>query len=171
MKADLGALIIGIMLSGQRKSDELSRSLLNFKDVFLIGFFLSIGINALPTMSDIAIAVGLVLLVLPIKTVLFFGILTRFRIRARTAYLSTASLVNYSEFGLIVAAVGAGAGWIDQQWLMIIAIALSFSFVIGSIVNAMPIVCMRLLSIIYILLRPNSDKQVISNRILERQKF
>jgi len=136
MKADLGALIIGIMLSGQRKSDELSRSLLNFKDLFLIGFFLSIGINALPTMSDIAIAVGLVLLVLPIKTVLFFGILTRFRIRARTAYLSTASLANYSEFGLIVAAVGAGAGWIDQQWLMIIAIALSFSFVIGSIVNA-----------------------------------
>ena len=53
MKADLGALIIGIMLSGQRKSDELSSSLLNFKDLFLVGFFLSIGINALPTMTDI----------------------------------------------------------------------------------------------------------------------
>lgn len=136
MKADLGALIIGIMLSGQRKSGELSRSLLSFKDLFLIGFFLSIGINALPTMSDILIAVALVLLVLPIKTALFFLILARFRLRVRTAYLSTASLANYSEFGLIVAAVGAGAGWIDQQWLMIIAIALSISFVIGSIVNA-----------------------------------
>ncbi|NQZ52633.1 MAG: cation:proton antiporter [Piscirickettsiaceae bacterium] len=135
MKADLGALIIGVMLSGQRKSGELSRTLLSFKDLFLIGFFLSIGINALPTMSDLVIAVGLVLLVLPIKTLLFFGILTRFRIRARTAYLSTTSLANYSEFGLIVAAVGGGAGWIDQQWLMIIAISLSFSFVIGSIVN------------------------------------
>jgi glutathione-regulated potassium-efflux system ancillary protein KefC len=136
MKADLGALIIGIMLSGQRKSGELSRSLLNFKDLFLVGFFLSIGINALPTMADIVIAVGLVLLVLPIKAILFFGILARFRLRARTAYLSTTSLANYSEFGLIVAAVGAGAGWIDQQWLMIIAISLSFSFVMGSIVNA-----------------------------------
>jgi hypothetical protein len=136
MKADLGALIIGIMLSGQRKSDELSSSLLNFKDLFLVGFFLSIGINALPTMTDILIAVGLVLLILPIKAVLFFGIIARFRLRARTAYLSTASLANYSEFGLIVAAVGVSAGWIDQQWLMIIAIALSFSFVLGSIVNA-----------------------------------
>jgi glutathione-regulated potassium-efflux system ancillary protein KefC len=135
MKADLGALIIGVMLSGQRKSDELSRSLLNFKEVFLIGFFLSIGINALPTMTDILIAVGLVFLVLPIKAVLFFGILTRFRLRARTAYLSAASLANYSEFGLIVATVGVGAGWIDQQWLMIIAISLSFSFILGSVVN------------------------------------
>ncbi len=136
MKADLGALIIGVMLSGQSKSGELSRILLNFKDLFLIGFFLSIGINALPTMSDIVIAAGLVLLVLPLKTILFFGILTRFRLRVRTAYLSTASLANYSEFGLIVAAIGVGAGLIEQQWLMIIAIALSFSFVIGSIVNA-----------------------------------
>ena len=79
MKADLGALIIGIMLSGRRKSDELSSSLLNFKDLFLVGFFLSIGINALPTMTDILIAVGLVLLILPIKAVLFFGTIARFR--------------------------------------------------------------------------------------------
>ncbi len=136
MKADLGALIIGIMLSGQAKSGELSRSLLNFKDLFLIGFFLSIGINSLPTLSDIFIALGLVMLALPIKAVLFFGILSRFRVRVRTGYLCVASLANYSEFGLIVAAVGAGAGLIDQQWLMIIAIALSFSFVIGSVVNA-----------------------------------
>ena len=136
MKADLGALIIGVMLSGQRKSGELSRVLLSFKDLFLIGFFLMIGINGLPTLSDIAIAAVLVLLVLPIKIVLFFGILARLRLRVRTAYLSTAALANYSEFGLIVAAVGTSAGWIDQQWLMIIAIALSFSFVIGSIMNA-----------------------------------
>ncbi len=136
MKADLGALIFGILLSGQRKSSELSRSLLSFKDLFLIGFFLSIGINALPTLSDILIAAALVLFILPIKAVAFFWLLTRFRLRGRTAYLSTAGLANYSEFGLIVAAVGVGAGWIDQQWLLIIALSLSFSFVIGSIINA-----------------------------------
>jgi NADPH:quinone reductase-like Zn-dependent oxidoreductase len=45
-------------------------------------------------------------------------------------------LANYSEFGLIVAAVGVGAGWMDQQWLVIIALALTFSFVISSILNA-----------------------------------
>lgn len=136
MKADLGALIFGVLLSGQAKSSELSRTLLSFKDLFLIGFFLSIGISALPGMSDILIAAALVLLVLPLKIVAFFWLLTRLRLRARTAYLTTAGLANYSEFGLIVAAVGAGAGWIEQQWLLIIAMALAFSFVIGSITNA-----------------------------------
>ena len=84
-------------------------------------------------MGDILIAVVLVLLLLPLKTLLFFWLLTRLRLR--TAYLSAASLANYSEFGLIVAAVGAGAGWIDRQWLVIIAIALAISFVISSILN------------------------------------
>lgn len=136
MKADLGALIFGVLLSGQQKSAELSRSLLSFKDLFLIGFFLNIGISALPSLSDILIAVALVLLLLPLKTGLFFWLLTRLRLRARTAYLSTAGLANYSEFGLIVAAVGVSAGWINNQWLVIIALALTFSFVIGSIINA-----------------------------------
>jgi len=136
MKADLGALIFGVLLSGQVKSTELARSLLSLKDLFLIGFFLNIGISALPTMSDVFIAAALVLFMLPLKTVLFFWLLTRLRLRARTAYLSTAGLANYSEFGLIVAAVGASTGWIDSQWLVIIALALTFSFVIGSIINA-----------------------------------
>lgn len=136
MKADLGALIFGVLLSGQRKSSELSRALLGFKDLFLIGFFLSIGISALPGLSDILIAAALVLLLLPLKTVVFFWLLTRLRLRVRSAFLTTAGLANYSEFGLIVAAVGVGAGWIEQQWLLIIAMALAFSFVIGAIINA-----------------------------------
>ncbi len=136
MKADLGALIFGVLLSGQQKSSELSRALLSFKDLFLIGFFLSIGISALPTLNDIVIAAAIVLLLLPLKTVFFFILLTRLRLRIRTTYLSTLSLANYSEFGLIVAAVGVSTGWLDHQWLVIIALALTFSFVISSILNA-----------------------------------
>ena len=136
MKADLGALIFGVLLSGQVKSTELSRALLSFKDLFLIGFFLNIGISALPTWSDIFIAAVLVVFLLPLKTVIFFVLLTRLRLRVRTAYLSTLGLANYSEFGLIVAAVGASTGWISNQWLVILALALSFSFVISSIINA-----------------------------------
>jgi len=81
MKADLGALIFGILLSEQRKSAELSRTLLSFKDLFLVGFFLSIGIDALPSMSDILIAIAIVLLLLPPKTMLFFWLLTRLRLQ------------------------------------------------------------------------------------------
>ena len=136
MKADLGALVFGVLLSGQRKSSELSSALLGFKDLFLVGFFLTIGISAFPTLSDIAIALALVVLLLPLKAAFFFLLLTRLKVRVRTAYLSTLGLANYSEFGLIVAVVGAGAGWIDQKWLVILALALTFSFVISSLLNA-----------------------------------
>ncbi len=136
MKGDLGALLIGALLSSHPKSTELARSLLSFKDLFLIGFFLTIGINALPDWSDLGIAAGLVLLLLPLKALLFHALLARLRLKVRTAFLSSLSLTNYSEFGLIVAAVGVSAGWIDSQWLMIMALALAISFVIASILNA-----------------------------------
>ena len=49
LKADFGALLFGILLSNQSKSEELAKALMSFKDVFLIGFFLSIGFTALPS--------------------------------------------------------------------------------------------------------------------------
>ncbi|MBL4762387.1 MAG: cation:proton antiporter [Gammaproteobacteria bacterium] len=135
MKADLGALVFGVLLSNQEKTSELARSLLSFKDIFLVGFFLSIGLSGIPTLSDVGIAVVLVMLLLPLKNLLYFGILVLFKLRARTAFLSSNGLTNYSEFGLIVAAVGVSSGWISQQWLMIIAVALALSFVFAALVN------------------------------------
>jgi len=135
MKADLGALVFGILLSNQEKTNELARSLLSFKDIFLVGFFLSIGMSGVPTFSDIVIALMIVILFLPLKSMLYLGFMVLFKLRARTAFLSANGLSNYSEFGLIVAAVGASSGWITQQWLMIIAVALSISFVAAAALN------------------------------------
>jgi hypothetical protein len=44
-------------------------------------------------------------------------------------------LANYSEFGLLVAAIGVRNGWIGSQWLIIIAIALSITFIMASPLN------------------------------------
>ncbi len=136
MKDGLGALVFGALLGGQPKSNELARSLLRFKDLFLLGFFLQIGIETLPELSDIVIAALLAVLILPLKSLLWFLIMTRFRLRARTSFLSTMELSSYSEFGLIVAVMAVTAGWLEQQWLVVIALSLSFSFVIAAIVNA-----------------------------------
>lgn len=61
--------------------------------------------------------------------------LTRFKLRARTSLLAALNLSNYSEFGLIVAAVGVSNGWMDAKWLVVIAIALSFSFAVAAPLN------------------------------------
>lgn len=129
IKGDLGALIIGMFWAPHSKAAELSKSLMSFKDIFLIGFFLNIGFTALPTLELTAIALGLCILI-PIKFILFFRIFTWLKLRARTAYLSSLVLSNYSEFGLIVGALLVSTGVVDAKWLVILALALSFSFLV-----------------------------------------
>jgi hypothetical protein len=134
LKGDLGALVIGMALAQHEKSSELAKTLMSFKDLLLVGFFLTIGLSGVPNLAAIGAAAILVLFV-PGKTGLFFLLLTRFRLRSRSSLLSSLSLANYSEFGLIVAAVGTAKGWLSPDWMVIIALALSATFVIASPLN------------------------------------
>ena len=134
IKGDLGALILGLLLSTHSWSSELARHLLGFKDLFLVGFFLTIGLSGPLTPDAVAIALLLVALV-PIKVLFFLWLLARFRLRARTAFLTSLSLANYSEFGLIVAAIAMANGWMGSEWLIIIAVALSISFILAAPLN------------------------------------
>lgn len=131
IKDDLGALILGVMISTHPKAAEMAKSMLGFKDLFLVGFFLTIGMSGQLSLEALVIGLLLVPLVL-IKSGFFFVLLTGFKLRARTSLLATLNLTNYSEFGLIVAAIGVANGWIVGEWLVVIAIALSVSFVIAS---------------------------------------
>ena len=134
IKGDLGALLLGLLLAGHSKTDELAKTLLGFKELFLIGFFLGIGLTGLPGPS-ILLASLLLLAILPLKTALYFWLATRFRLRARTATLTSLHLSNYSEFGLIVGAIAVANGWLADDWLVLIAVALSFSFIIAAPLN------------------------------------
>lgn len=131
LKPDLGALLLGMLLAGHHKIDELSNAMFGFKDLFLVGFFLTIGMADFPQIQMFWTSCLLVLLI-PIKVVLFYLLLTRFSLRARTSLLTTLNLANYSEFGLIVGALGVSSGWFSGQWLVIIAVALSLSMVVAS---------------------------------------
>jgi predicted Kef-type K+ transport protein len=130
IKGDLGALALGALLAGSGKSSELAKALLDLKDLFLVGFFVSIGLNGLPDIEGMLIALALGALVL-VKPVLYFLLLTALRLRARTSLLSSLALFNYSEFGLIVAALAAEAGLLQHDWVVTIALALSLSFFIA----------------------------------------
>ncbi len=135
LKAHLGAIVIGVLLSGHEKASELSKSLLSFKDIFLIGFFLSIGFTALPTIDMLGVAM-IMAIALPLKAGLFFVWLTRLKLRSRTAFLSAMSLANYSEFGLIVCSISVAHGLLAKEWLVIMALAVSLSFVFSALINA-----------------------------------
>ncbi len=134
VKDDLGALIMGILISSHPKAKEMAKSMLSFKDLFLVGFFLNIGISGSLTADVFIIGLLLVPFVF-IKSAMFFALMTRFKLRARTSLLSSILLSNYSEFGLIVVAIGVANNWLAGEWLVILAIAVSLSFIIGSVLN------------------------------------
>ena len=134
VKDDLGALMMGVLISGHSKSAEMAKSMLGFKDLFLVGFFLSIGMSGQLSLEALIIGLLLVPFIFA-KSAVFYALMTTFKLRARTSLLATMNLTNYSEFGLIVVAIGVSNNWLDAQWLVVIAIALSLSFVIISPLN------------------------------------
>jgi len=137
MKGDLGALVLGVLIASSAKAEELAKTMLGFKDLFLLGFFLSIGLSGQLSWETFLLG-ALLTSVLLFKSALFFLLLTRFKLRARTSLLATFNLSNYSEFGLIVAAIAVASGWLVEEWLLIIAIAVSISFVLSAALNIVP---------------------------------
>lgn len=134
MKADLGALILGMLLAGHHKASELSKSLFNIKELFLVCFFLNIGLSNTPTLDGLILAILLVLL-LPIKGILYFAVINLFKFRVRTSLLSSLTLLNYSEFGLIVSGLAYKLGWLPGEMMVAIALAVSLSFIIAAPIN------------------------------------
>ncbi|MGO1460769.1 MAG: cation:proton antiporter domain-containing protein [Marinobacter sp.] len=128
LSSELGALIFGAILANHPRSQELAKSLWSVKEIFLVGFFLQIGIGGLPDTSAIVFAI-VAALVLPLKGILFFFLMLLFRLRARSGFLTALSLTNYSEFGLIVASIAL------PEWLVPLAITVALSFLISAPLN------------------------------------
>jgi predicted Kef-type K+ transport protein len=135
LSAELGALVLGMMLAEHKRAQELSSALWGLKEFFLVGFFLQIGFAGEPTMAQLA-AAGWLLLLLPLKGAGFFALLLLFGLRARTSFLTAISLMTYSEFGLIAVQAGVDGGLLEADWLIVAAIAVAASFAVAAPLNA-----------------------------------
>lgn len=128
LSGELGALVMGVLVSKHPKVKEISNGIWNIKELFLVAFFVSIGLNGLPTINDFYFAI-IVGLLLSLKGILMFFLLIGFKLKSRSAFLSTTLLTNYSEFGLILAAL------VLPEYLMPLALAMVFSFIISAPLN------------------------------------
>ncbi|OOE93759.1 potassium transporter Kef [Salinivibrio sp. AR647] len=134
IKPDLGALILGMLLASHPRASEMAKSLFNIKELFLICFFLNIGLSEQPTWQSFSFALILMLL-LPIKGILYYWVVSGFRYRVRTALFTTLTLFNFSEFGLIVGGLAYQTGLMPGPILVSIAIAVSLSFIFSAPLN------------------------------------
>lgn len=134
VKGDLGALVMGMLLASHPKSNELSHILLSIKEFMLIGFFVSIGLSATPSLGQAGFALILLLLI-PINTVAYAIILRASGLTPRTTTLTSLTLSNFSEFAIILVAMTSATGLLDKSWMVTFSLAVSFSFVLSTLLN------------------------------------
>jgi predicted Kef-type K+ transport protein len=134
LSPELGALVSGALLANHPRSVELADALWSMKEIFLVGFFLSIGLAGVPTAGSLALA-GIMLLLIPLKSALFFFLLSGFGLRARSSFLASLSLASYSEFGLIVTQLAVREGIVGSAWLQVAAVMVAASFAVAAPLN------------------------------------
>lgn len=134
LKGDLGALVVGMLLAGHQAADELSHTLFLLKDLLLVGFFISIGFIGTPSAQ--AALLGLLLVVLlPVQMALYIWLLDRHKLRRRTSVKAGLLLGNFSEFGLIITSVAVTNLLLDEEWLVVMSVAVAISFIIATLIN------------------------------------
>ncbi len=136
LKGGLGALVFGAWLgAGDRvRAKELANQLLGVKNLLLIGFFVQIGYYGWPDPALVVVAAALSVLI-ALRPIVYFTVLTRFKLRARTGWLAALSLSSYSEFGLIIAAAAVTDGLLNPEWVTTLALAMTMSFFIATPIN------------------------------------
>ena len=127
LSTELGAIAAGVLVAAHPHGETLAGRLWSIKELLLVGFFLSIGMQVSPSLADWATA-GVFVAVLPLKTVLFFALLVGLGLRARTAFLAGVSLTSYSEFTLIAASLAHAHGMLTLAGLGVLTLATVVSF-------------------------------------------
>lgn len=132
--ADIGALLTGIMLAAHPKINELTDRLWSLKELFLVAFFLQIGLTDLPSREQALHALALLAL-LPLQGMLFFVLFILSGLRARTAFVSSLALMTYSEFALITSGAIVNAQLLPEAWKAVISLAVAGSLAIAAPLN------------------------------------
>ena len=135
LSSELGALVAGALLSGHKLADELTHKLWGLKEAFLVGFFLEVGLAGLPGYNELIFCL-VILLLLPIKSILYFFMLVGFKLRSRNSFLVTTTLTSYSEFTLIAGIVAVSGGFIPETVVTSFALLVAVSYAINAPLSA-----------------------------------
>ncbi len=134
LSGELGAIVMGVLLANHPRSAELADLLWSVKEIFLVAFFVEVGLAGLPSMSDVLGSFVLVACI-PIKAAIFFALFLATNLRARNAFLAALALGSYSEFALITAQVGVSSGLLPASYLSALALTVALSFALAAPLN------------------------------------
>lgn len=134
LSGELGALAAGTLLASDERAEKIGKKMWGIKEAFLVGFFLEVGLTGFPDATGFYF-IGVLLLFLPVKSLLFYFLFTRFRFRGRTGFLATISLTSFSEFTLIAGAVAIQSGFLPPELLVVMGLLTAISYAVNSPVS------------------------------------
>ena len=134
LSGELGAIVLGALLANHPRSEELAHLLWSVKEVLLVAFFVEVGLAGFPSFNDVIGSLVLII-VIPVKLILFFALFLRSNLRARNAFLAALALTSYSEFALITAQVGVSGGLLPASYMSALALTVALSFVLAAPFN------------------------------------
>lgn len=131
----LGAFVAGILLSSSSANHGIFAEIRPLRDLFSTVFFVSLGFLVSPGyfLSHAGIILIFTLLVVLIKFIVSFILITVLKYHTKTAFLVSASLISVGEFAFILALIGFKNHLISSDIYMTI---LSISFI--SFIAALP---------------------------------
>lgn len=131
LSGELGALVAGMILASDERGEVLGDKLWGIKEAFLVGFFMETGLIGFPSVQDLYL-IAVLIIILPLKSLLFYVLFMLFKLRARTGYLAAISLTAYSEFTLIAGAVAAANDFIPESVIVTLGLLTAISFVLNA---------------------------------------
>jgi CPA2 family monovalent cation:H+ antiporter-2 len=113
----MGAFVAGLMISEIDYADQALAKILPLRDTFASLFFASIGMLIDPAIliSNFAIILELVALVMLGKAVIIFGIVLKFGYSLKNAIIVSLGINQIGEFSFVLALVGLQLELISQQ--------------------------------------------------------
>jgi Kef-type K+ transport system membrane component KefB len=124
LSLEIGAFLAGVSLAQLPYNHEFQRRVHPLMNFFIAVFFVSLGIQMQvgAALSHLASASALSLFVLIGNPLIFMLIITRLGYGERTAFLTSVTVAQISEFSFIFAAVGMAAGLIGPEILSLITV-------------------------------------------------
>lgn len=118
----LGAFLAGVLISESGEGHKIEHLMQPLKDVFAAIFFVSVGMSVNPLVAikywpQALVATGAVIL-FQFVTVFIGGILSG--AGTKKSLLTSLTLGQIGEFGFIIAAIGAGAGLVGEEFSAIV---------------------------------------------------
>ena len=124
ISVEIGAFLAGISLAQLPYHGELRRRVHPLMNFFIAVFFVSLGaqMEFAAAAAQWIPAVVLSLFVLIGNPLIFLIIITRMGYRRRTAFLTSVTVAQISEFSFVLAALGLSTGVIGEEILSLIAV-------------------------------------------------